>query len=45
MRIGYAFDYPVQTAMRNYQYGSHEIMLAFDFGKKDYLKVRSPRYF
>lgn len=46
MRIGYAFDFPVQTAMRNYQYGSHEIMLAFDFGvKKDMMKIRSPRYF
>lgn len=45
MRIGYAFDYPVQTAIRNYQYGSHEIMLAFDFGKKNNLKIRSPRYF
>lgn len=45
LRIGYAFDYPVQTTMRNYQYGSHEIMLSYDFGKKDNLKVRSPRYF
>jgi type IX secretion system PorP/SprF family membrane protein len=45
MRIGYAFDYPIQTQMSNYQYGSHEIMLAFDLGKKSNLKIRSPRYF
>jgi len=45
MRLGYAFDYPLHTWVRNYTYGTHEIMLSFDIGKPDMLKIKSPRYF
>lgn len=45
MRIGYAFDYPLHSWVRNYTYGTHEIMLSFDIGKPSVLKVKSPRYF
>ncbi|MEO6729204.1 MAG: type IX secretion system membrane protein PorP/SprF [Candidatus Dojkabacteria bacterium] len=43
IRIGYAYDHSV-TKLRNFNSGSHEIMLRYEFGfVKD--KVISPRYF
>jgi len=43
LRIGYAFD-ATTTAIRTYQNGSHEIMLAYDFVSKQ-VKTIHPRYF
>ncbi len=43
-RLGYAFDYPL-TAMRKYSFGSHEIMFAYMFRKKEGLNIKSPRFF
>ncbi len=43
IRIGYAYDYST-TRLQNFNSGSHEIMLRYEFGfEKD--KVISPRYF
>lgn len=42
-RIGYAYDITF-SGLRNYQNGSHEIMIGVDFGK-DLIKVKTPRYF
>lgn len=42
-RFGYSYDFTV-SELRNYQNGSHEIMVGIDFGK-DLVKVKSPRYF
>jgi type IX secretion system PorP/SprF family membrane protein len=44
LRIGYAYDYTL-TAIRQYSNGSHEIMIALDFGQVTEIKTRSPRYF
>jgi type IX secretion system PorP/SprF family membrane protein len=44
LRIGYAYDMAL-TNMRNYNSGSHEIMLAWDFVKSDDIKFKSPRFF
>jgi type IX secretion system PorP/SprF family membrane protein len=43
VRIGYSYDFTV-TDVKNYSTGSHEIMLAYDFGY-DIQKVKTPRYF
>ncbi len=42
-RVGYSYDITV-SGLRNYQKGSHEIMIGVDFGK-DLVKVKTPRYF
>jgi len=42
-RIGYAYDYSI-TNMTRYTSGTHEILIGFDFYKKEQT-VRSPRYF
>ncbi len=42
-RIGYSYDITF-SGLRNYQNGSHEIMIGVDFGK-DLAKIKSPRYF
>jgi type IX secretion system PorP/SprF family membrane protein len=42
MRIGYAYDYSVNK-LSNYNKGSHEIFIGFDFDLKS-KKVVSPRY-
>ena len=42
LRIGYAYDYSI-TDLRNYNSGSHEIMLRYEFGYR--IKAMSPRYF
>lgn len=43
IRLGYAYDHSV-TPLRNYNSGSHEIMLRYEFGFNG-SKVLSPRYF
>lgn len=43
IRFGYAYDYSL-TNLRNYNSGSHEIMLRYEFGF-DRQKYISPRYF
>lgn len=42
-RIGYSYDITF-SGLRNYQNGSHEIMIGVDFGK-NLTKVKTPRYF
>ncbi|MFK7757579.1 MAG: type IX secretion system membrane protein PorP/SprF [Flavobacteriales bacterium] len=44
LRAGYAYDFTT-TEIRNYSNGSHEIMIAFDFGEDLIIKKTSPRYF
>lgn len=41
MRIGYAYDYTTSN-FGQFNSGSHEIMLLFDFNKR---KIKSPRFF
>ena len=41
MRIGYAYDYTTSN-FGQFNSGSHEIMLLFDFNRK---KIKSPRFF
>lgn len=43
IRIGYTFDYTISN-LNNYSYGSHEIMVAYDFGTRK-TKMSSPRFF
>lgn len=44
-RIGYAYDYTL-SPLNNYTSGSHEIMLGYEFGKKEtYLTPRRMSYF
>lgn len=43
IRLGYAYDYSL-TSLRNYNSGSHEFMLRYEFGF-DRQKYVSPRYF
>jgi type IX secretion system PorP/SprF family membrane protein len=40
--VGYSFDYTF-SALRNYQYGSHEVLLRYLFYYR--INARSPRYF
>jgi type IX secretion system PorP/SprF family membrane protein len=42
-RVGYAYDFTV-SKMKNYNMGSHEIMIGYDFGK-DFISVKTPRFF
>lgn len=42
--IGYAFDYPLFNEMRLNNFGSHEVVLSFDFRSAKRKSV-SPRYF
>jgi type IX secretion system PorP/SprF family membrane protein len=43
LRLGYAYDFTL-TDVKDYSTGSHEIMLAYDFGY-DIMKIKTPRYF
>ena len=43
LRIGYAYDMTT-SRLRNFNSGSHEVMLGVDFGR-DLLKIKTPRYF
>ena len=43
LRIGYAYDFTVSD-LRSYAGSSHELMVAYDFGK-EVVKMKSPRFF
>lgn len=43
LRIGYSYDYSVGK-LKNYNTGSHEVMLGYDFGFS-VIRMKSPRYF
>ena len=43
LRFGYSYDMTL-SKFKNYQSGSHEIMLGYDFGY-NILKIKNPRYF
>lgn len=45
LRIGYAFDWSFTNTTSQYNAGSHEVMLRYDFIYKGKEKIRSPRYF
>lgn len=45
LRIGYSFDWPLNSVAQIRQYGSHELMVRYDFNFKNKNKVVSPRYF
>lgn len=42
-RVGYSYDFPISSVSRS-SYGSHELMLSYDFGKQKE-KIKTPRYF
>jgi type IX secretion system PorP/SprF family membrane protein len=44
-RLGYSFDWSFVNNTADYNNGSHEVMLRYDFIYKDKAKIRSPRYF
>lgn len=41
-RLGYAYDLGV-SSLRNFHYGSHELMVQYEFGYR--IRVKDPRYF
>ncbi|WP_066225403.1 PorP/SprF family type IX secretion system membrane protein [Formosa haliotis] len=43
IRIGYTYEFPVNSEIRHYQSGTHEIMLMFELFKER--RIKSPRYF
>ncbi|MBM3170631.1 MAG: type IX secretion system membrane protein PorP/SprF [Bacteroidetes bacterium] len=45
LRIGYSFDWPLNSVAQIRQFGSHELMVRYDFNFKNKNKVVSPRYF
>ena len=44
LRLGYAYDYTL-TPLRDYNSGTHEITLGYDFWYKDRSRIHSPRFF
>jgi type IX secretion system PorP/SprF family membrane protein len=44
LMLGYSYDITL-SQLSGYSYGSHEILLSFDFDKFSSKKVKSPRYF
>jgi len=44
LRLGYSYDYTLSD-LADYNSGSHEVMIGFDFGGQDKRKVVTPRYF
>jgi type IX secretion system PorP/SprF family membrane protein len=45
LRFGYSFDWSFTNTTGNYNSGSHEVMLRYDFIYKGKSKIKSPRYF
>ncbi len=43
LQAGYSYDFGT-SSLRSYHHGSHEIMLTYDFFKRD-VKTKNPRYF
>lgn len=44
VRIGYAYDHSI-SSLSNYNKGSHEIMLSYEFSRLKKAKIYSPRYY
>ncbi len=44
LKVGYSYDYTL-TELQNYNSGSHEISVTYDFIFNDAKKIKSPRYF
>jgi type IX secretion system PorP/SprF family membrane protein len=44
LRIGYSYDLTT-SKLRSHQNGSHEIMISYDFGNPNKVRVVTPRYF
>lgn len=44
LRIGYSYDLTTST-LHSHQNGSHEIMVSYDFGNPNKVRVVTPRYF
>jgi len=45
LSAGYSFDWSVTNSTAEYNNGSHEILLRYDFIYDDKRKIKSPRYF
>lgn len=45
LALGYSFDWSMANTTFNYNGGSHEVMLRYDFVFGNEKKIRSPRYF
>ncbi len=45
LAVGYSFDWSMTNTTFQYNAGSHEIMIRYDFILKQNKKIRSPRYF
>lgn len=45
LSAGYSFDWSTTNTTIDYNHGSHELMLKYDFFFRDQDKIRSPRYF
>jgi len=43
--VGYSYDFSFTNTTGNYNDGSHEVFLRYDFIYNDKKKIRSPRYF
>ena len=43
LQAGYSYDFGT-SSLRSYHHGSHEIMLSYDFFRRD-VKTKNPRYF
>ncbi|MGB0176136.1 MAG: PorP/SprF family type IX secretion system membrane protein [Owenweeksia sp.] len=44
LKVGYSYDFTL-TELQNYNSGSHEISITYDFIFNDASKIKSPRYF
>jgi type IX secretion system PorP/SprF family membrane protein len=45
LRIGYSFDWSYRNTTFKYNYGSHELMILYDFKLTPTDRITSPRYF
>lgn len=45
LMLGYSFDWSFVNNTAKYNYGSHEVLLRYDFAFESRKRIRSPRYF
>jgi len=45
LTVGYSFDWSFVNNTAKYNYGSHEVILRYDFVSQSGRRIRSPRYF
>ena len=45
LTLGYSFDWSQTNTTARYNSGTHEIVLRYDYQRKDRKRIRSPRYF